>query len=169
MPSTDERTFWLRKIAKLAVDKASGDPAPHKPLLLLVVCELAELGILQGEIIQLSGELVFRFSSYWTVVADRRSQRPEVKMPFYHLKSGGFWMPLDAQDKPAADKRLVTHVLVDPTFLACLHDTEFRRQARLILVTTYFRPHEQVALSALLELEIPSPNVLQDQLPDSPI
>jgi hypothetical protein len=29
-------------MAKLKVDKASGDPVPHKPLLLLVVLELAE-------------------------------------------------------------------------------------------------------------------------------
>jgi len=35
---------WLGKLAHLKVDKARGDPAPHKPLLLLVVLELAEQG-----------------------------------------------------------------------------------------------------------------------------
>jgi hypothetical protein len=28
---------WLGRLSKLRVDRASGDPAPHKPLLLLVV------------------------------------------------------------------------------------------------------------------------------------
>ena len=35
---------WLGKLAPLKVDKARGDPAPHKPLLVLVVLELAEQG-----------------------------------------------------------------------------------------------------------------------------
>ena len=87
-------------------------------------------------------------------------------MPFYHLKSGGFWMPLDAEGKPASDKRVVAQAHIDLIFFECLLEPEFRRQARLILVTAYFRPHEQVALSALLDLEIPSSNVIQDQLPD---
>ena len=40
---------WLGKLAHLKVDKARGDPAPHKPLLLLVVLELAEQGPSFGE------------------------------------------------------------------------------------------------------------------------
>src|SRR4051812_30832234 len=35
---------WMAKLARLKVDKARGDPAPHKPLLLLIVLELAEQG-----------------------------------------------------------------------------------------------------------------------------
>lgn len=33
---------WLAKLAKLRVAWAKGDPAPHKPLLLLAIIELAE-------------------------------------------------------------------------------------------------------------------------------
>ena len=36
--------YWLGKLSNLSVDRASGDPAPHKPLLLLVVLELAQEG-----------------------------------------------------------------------------------------------------------------------------
>jgi putative restriction endonuclease len=36
-------------LARLKVDRASGDPAPHKPLLLLVVLDLAEQGLLPPE------------------------------------------------------------------------------------------------------------------------
>ena len=35
---------WLTKFSKLRVDRARGDPAPHRPLLLLVLCDLAEGG-----------------------------------------------------------------------------------------------------------------------------
>jgi hypothetical protein len=35
----DNAEHWLRRITKLRVDRSRG-PAPHKPLLLLVVLEL---------------------------------------------------------------------------------------------------------------------------------
>jgi putative restriction endonuclease len=56
---------WLGRLAKLKVDKASGDPAPHKPLLLLVVLELAEQGLLPPDELELTPELAFRFATYW--------------------------------------------------------------------------------------------------------
>jgi putative restriction endonuclease len=139
MPTPDDRAFWLRKIGKLAVDKASGDAAPHKPLLLLVVCELAELGVLENEFLILNGELAFHFAGSWSVVASRRSQRPDVRMPFYHLKREGFWQPLDAENRPAVDKKLTTLAHFDTGFRTCLEEPEFRRQVRLLLITSYFR------------------------------
>ena len=66
---------WLGKLAHLKVDKARGDPAPHKPLLLLVVLELAEQGQAFGNILALTPELAFRFCTYWSIVAHRRTQR----------------------------------------------------------------------------------------------
>lgn len=166
MPTPDDRAFWLRKIGKLAVDKASGDPAPHKPLLLLVVCGLAELGVLGNELLLLNGELAFRFAGYWTIVASRRSQRPDVRMPFYHLKREGFWQPLDAENRPAVDKKLSTLARFDVGFRACLEEPEFRRQALLLLITTYFRSQEQVALGSLLDLNIPPQSAVREHLPD---
>ena len=46
----DIAAYWLKGIAKLKVDKASGDPAPHKPLLMLVILDLAGAGLLGQEI-----------------------------------------------------------------------------------------------------------------------
>jgi hypothetical protein len=51
MSAADE---WLGKLAQLKVDKASGDAAPHKPLLLLVVLELAEQGLLPPHELELT-------------------------------------------------------------------------------------------------------------------
>jgi len=36
--------YWFTKFSKLRVDRARGDPAPHKPLLLLVLCDLLGCG-----------------------------------------------------------------------------------------------------------------------------
>ena len=61
------------------VDKAGGDPAPHKLLLLLVVAELAEQVQAFGDILALTPELAFRFRTYWSIVARRRTQAPDVR------------------------------------------------------------------------------------------
>lgn len=42
--------YWLTKLANLRVDRARGAPAPHKALLLLVVLELAEQGLLPADL-----------------------------------------------------------------------------------------------------------------------
>ncbi len=63
--SVDIKAYWLKQIATLKVDKARGDSAPHKPLLLLVVFDLAEERLLEQEILPLTGELAFRFCTYW--------------------------------------------------------------------------------------------------------
>src|SRR5687767_12397161 len=96
----------LAKLAKLKVDRATGDPAPHKPLLLLVVLELAEQGVLAAPVLPLTPELAFRFFTYWSIVAHRRTQRPDIRLPFHHLQSDGFWSALGDDGKPSPDRRL---------------------------------------------------------------
>jgi putative restriction endonuclease len=76
--------YWLAKFSNLRVDRARGDPAPHKPLLLLVMCDLAESGGLR-RVLPLSPELAFRFYSYWNIVAGRRPQHPDVRLPFHRV------------------------------------------------------------------------------------
>ena len=151
----DINAYWLKQVATLKVDKASGDPAPHKPLLLLVIMDLAEQGLLEQEILPLTGELTFRFCTYWTVVADRRKQRPEIRMPFHHLKTGGFWTPLSAEGKPSPDKKLTAYVKLDSSFLKCLHGEDFRGAARRLITANYFSGEERTALCALQDIPVP--------------
>jgi putative restriction endonuclease len=147
---------WLAKLAKLKVDRASGDPAPHKPLLLLVVLELAEQGLLPNQELPLTPELAFRFNTYWSIVASRRKQRPDIRYPFYHLKSDGFLSPLGQGGKPATD-RLDTRLAQMPfDFLNCATDPAWRDQARRILIATYFPHTERVGLYALTGLPVPT-------------
>jgi hypothetical protein len=47
---------WLAKLARLKVYRARGGKAPHKPLLLLVLLELAEQGLLPPAVLPLKPE-----------------------------------------------------------------------------------------------------------------
>jgi putative restriction endonuclease len=147
---------WLAKLAKLKVDRARGDPAPHKPLLLLVILDLAEIGQFPPMPLALTPELAFRFCTYWSVVATRRHQRPDVRYPLYHLKSDGFWSPLGEDGRPTTDRRQARSAMMPADFLAVLSDPAWREQARRILIASYFPPDERIALYTLLGLPVPT-------------
>jgi putative restriction endonuclease len=76
-PVAKDQRYWLHKLATLRIDRARGNPAPHKPLLLLVMMEMAEKGEIKSREVSLSPDLAFRFTVYWSVVANRRKQSPE--------------------------------------------------------------------------------------------
>jgi putative restriction endonuclease len=140
---------WLAKLAKLHVYRTKGGPAPHKPLLLLVVLELAEQGLL-GKELALTPELAFRFYSYWKIVAHRRTQKPDIRLPFYHLKSDGFWSVFDGDCKPATSDRDAAYAMLVTDFLAFAQNPIAREKVRRILIATYFQPGERVALYTLV-------------------
>jgi len=137
MNATTPCDRWLTVAANLKVDRAHGI-APHKPLLLFAVAGLVEEGKLPEPVLPLTGELTFRFLAYWTVVAHRRPQRPDIRLPFYHIKSDGLWTPLDEAGNPPTERRRATQVKLDADFFACLHDEDFRRWFRITLINCYF-------------------------------
>lgn len=138
----------LRTLSHLNIDRAKG-AAPHKPLLLLCLLEIAEEGGLPRKLMPITGELAFRFSGYWSVVAHRRPQRPDMKLPLYHMKSDGFWQPLDVDMNVLRHREMPAYIRIDADFLAAANNPDLRSQARAIIIRTYFEPHEQVALWAL--------------------
>jgi putative restriction endonuclease len=146
---------WLERVADLHVDKARG-AAPHKPLLLLVVLDLLEEGKLDTGLLPRDGTLAFRFSSYWTIVAERRRARPDVKLPFFFMRSDAFWTPLDIDGRPAQARDLAVLAQIDPSFLQCALDAEFRALARRTLIARYFQPQERAMLYGLIGLEPPT-------------
>lgn len=152
---------WLKIAANLRVDRKH-NIAPHKPLLLLVVADLAEEGALTDTELPLTGELTFRFLAFWTVVAERRSQRPDIHLPFYHMRSDGCWVSFDAEGKPAQERRQAVVARLDESFLACLHDAGFRKQLRRVLIARYFTdPGERAALYDLVQLSVPPDDVVR--------
>lgn len=148
--------YWLDKFSKLRLDRARGDLAPHKPLLLLCVSDLAEQGLLPLEVLPLSPELAYRFHTYWTVVAGRRAQRPDVRLPFHHLSSDGIWSVIDDRGQPSIDRKLTKYARLPRDLVAFLEDPANRDKARHLLIAKYFRPSEQVALYEMIGLPLPS-------------
>jgi putative restriction endonuclease len=153
---------WLKVISNLRVDR-KGSIAPHKPLLLLVLAELAEQGKLSAKILPLTGELVFRFLAYWTVVVERRPQRPDIHLPFYHMRSDGCWKPLDESGQPTLERRRAIAAEMDDAFLACLNNAEFRLQMRRIIIAKYFTDYtERAGLYQLVGLPVPPDTIVKE-------
>jgi putative restriction endonuclease len=148
------REQWLEKLGNLRIDRQKG-PAPHKPLLLLVVLELAEQKQLPPEVLPLTPELAFKFSSLRTIVAHRRTQGPQVRLPFHHLQSDGVWIALGEDGKPSPDDHLTRCARLSPDFVACVNDPKFREQGRRILIAKYFQPDERLALYSLFGMPVP--------------
>lgn len=153
---------WLKVVSNLRVDR-KGTIAPHKPLLLLVLAELAQQNKLTTRILPLTGELVFRFLAYWTVVAERRLQRPDIHLPFFHMRSDGCWTPLDEDGRPTLERRRAVAADLDETFLACLNNADFREQMRRILIAKYFLDFaERTALYQLVGLPVPPDAIVRE-------
>jgi putative restriction endonuclease len=151
-----DQKYWLYKLSKLRIDRAHyGNPAPHKPLLLLVILEMAERGEIVEYGVQLSPDIAYRFSIFWSIVAHRRKQPPEVRLPFHHLGSDGFWQPITADGRVSSDKKLTTKIIIDESFFGYLSDQIFRDRARRVLIETepYFMTEEKVALYSMFNIK----------------
>jgi putative restriction endonuclease len=151
-----EWTRWLNVLSNLH----TATEAPHKPLLLLVACDLAEEGKLVGGILPRNGDLVFRFSSYWRIVAERRRTKYDVRLPFFHLRTEKVWKPLEADGRPAEDRNRAVLAQLDASFLVCLSNADFRTLARRTLIAKYFEPHERAELYSLVEIEVPPNDIV---------
>jgi putative restriction endonuclease len=149
------QSCWLHKLATLQIDRSRGDPAPHKPFLLLVVLEMADRGEATGSELLLPPDLAFRFSLFNSVIADRKRPPLDLRLPFHHLRTSGIWQPLMADGKPSPHRNLTVKVRFDESFLVCLRNSEFREKAKRVLIETppYFRPEERIALYAMLRLK----------------
>lgn len=155
---------WLAALGRLRIDR-KGNPAPHKPLLLLTVIEMVEKGVITDPLLPYSGELSFRFLALWPIVAARRTQPPEIWMPFFHLKTSGIWTPLDSGGNETEERRRVASARIDPDFFACLQDADFRQQLRLVLIDRYFTdPNERTALAEFANVRLEEVQALKDEV-----
>ena len=143
--STDTLQKYVQKMKRLRVDRAHG-VAPHKPLLLLAVIELIERGQIRDNKIPLSPDLAETFIKYWSKVTDRK---PNIALPFFHLKSDGFWhfhpnagyeKALDVADRITAISRLrevIAYVSLDDDLFVLLTDASNREIIRQTLIYVY--------------------------------
>lgn len=86
---------WLEKLYNLHRDKRGSHERPHKPTLLLSIIDLLDRGIIAGNQVPLSEELVATFKRYFAVVR-KEDDQPTIQNPFFHLCGDKFWQLVPA-------------------------------------------------------------------------
>ncbi|TWU02715.1 HNH endonuclease [Stieleria varia] len=160
---TNQLAGIIKKLAKLRVDRSKG-VAPHKPLLLLVMLELAKSGLLVTQELSLTPDIAFRFSVYWSIVAHRRTQPPDVRLPFHHTRSSKLWTTLKADGTESMHCDSTTTIRLSDEFFVALQSADFRQAAGYTLISNYFEHAEQVALYELTGIEPPEDSTVLDDL-----
>jgi putative restriction endonuclease len=155
MASAELVKKWLGKLTLL--NPASGrrqcrGKAPHKPLLLLCLVDMAEAGELTGRTFTRTANLVLRFKEYGALVSERWPTRLDLRMPFFYLRTQGFWQGFTLEMAPAQSPESCFVCELNQEFFELLGDVDFRLKARLLLVSRYFEPRERVALLESLDL-----------------
>ena len=146
---------WLGKLAKLNPATGNGacrGRAPHKPLLLLCLLDMAEAGELRARSFTRTAGLVLRFKTYGALVTERWPTRLDLRKPFYHLKTQGFWIAYTMDMRPAQSSESCFVCEIDDEFFQLMGNADFRLKARLLLISRYFEPKERVALLESLGL-----------------
>ena len=155
---------YMDKFADLSLDKSAARwtalttyQAPHKPLLLLSVCDLFAEGYIEKNLIEPSQELAEVFTLYWSRVMppDRRGN---MALPFFHLKSEKFWhlLPLPGKEAYVESakqirsmnelRETVIGAQLDEDLYALLRLEPSRNELRRVLIEKYFTPEAQAAL-----------------------
>ncbi|MDP2784139.1 MAG: HNH endonuclease [Sulfurimicrobium sp.] len=156
---------WLNRLAKLRVDRASKNPAPHKPLLLLAILDQIEDSTIASNIVRLTPELAFRFLGYWEVVSSRGRSVGRAELPFFHLQSDGFLRHVAISGLEAALgsirptsvellNKVISHAELPEDFFELMRNKDHRDAARKILISGgWFFPEEKIKLLAMLGLD----------------
>jgi putative restriction endonuclease len=146
---------WLGKLTKLNPASGRGQcwgKAPHKPLLLLCLVDMAEAGELTGRTFTRTANLVLRFKEYGALVSERWPTRLDLRMPFFYLRTQGFWQGFTLEMVSAQAPESCFVCELNEEFFDLLGDPDFRLKARLLLVSRYFESRERVALLESLGL-----------------
>lgn len=158
-------TIYAQRFSKLVADRvplrypvATLRRAPHKSLLLLAVLDLFAEGRVASNLIELNPDLGETFTLYWAKVMPP-DQRGNIALPFFHLRSSGFWHLLPRPNMEtvlAASKQIksigqlqgaVLGARLDEDLYALLRVRETREQLRAVLIGAYFAPDFQPALA----------------------
>ena len=81
---TDLLSIYIKKLTHLKVDRSKGQPAPHKPLLLLSIIQEFEIGNVSVNKIYITAELVARFKDNFRRMVQVEKFVPNFALPFYH-------------------------------------------------------------------------------------
>jgi putative restriction endonuclease len=82
---------YIKKLSRLRTAKIHGFSAPHKPVLLLAIITRIEKGEIENNKIYIDPDLVATFKDLWHRLVHSTTFSANFSLPFYHLKSDGFW------------------------------------------------------------------------------
>ena len=172
LPAENSLSRYLHKFAHLRTDRSRGwttvtqGQAPHKPILLLSVLDLFAQGHVTANLIEITPELGELFAAYWTKVLPER--RGSLALPFFHLRTSGFWHLLPQPGQEAAlqatrqvDRlnllgKLILGARLDGELFQLLQTAETRSILRTALIQAYFAPQVHSELLALGEINLQS-------------
>jgi putative restriction endonuclease len=164
-------THYLHKFSHLRTDRTGGwtvatqGQAPHKPILLLSVLDLFAQGRITANLIVITPELGELFAAYWSKVMPPE-RRGNMALPFFHLRSSGFWhlLPQPGQEAALAAVRqvdtlnqlgrLILGARLDDDLFQLLQTVESRDALRTILIQTYFAPEYHPVFLELGEINL---------------
>jgi len=144
----EQLSYFLKKFSRLKLGHSKGAPAPHKPILLLSIIQGIEAGEIIENRIYITPELVSRFKDLFRVFGG--SFVANFSLPFYHLKSSGFW---HLQTHPGKEilltkslsirsfahlKEVVAYASLDDVLFALLLQPDARDALKQCLLQTYF-------------------------------
>lgn len=148
--------IYVERFAKLRSDSSPSrwpantfHRAPHKPLLLLAVMDLIAEGTIATNLIEVTPDLGELFTLYWARSMPP-DQRGNLALPFFHLKSDGFWHLMPQSGKEAIVetisqiryvnqlRELVIGAKLDEELYQLLRDEKAREQLRALVIETYF-------------------------------
>ncbi|MBI4531777.1 MAG: HNH endonuclease [Candidatus Latescibacteria bacterium] len=155
---------YIKRFAKLHTDTSSArwsattrHQAPHKPLLLLSVIDLFAQGSITTNLIELTPDLGELFTLYWARVMPP-DQHGNLALPFFHLKSDGFWHLIPRSGKEAVLaaaqqirslnqlRETIFGAKLDEELYTLLGIEEIRHLLRTMLIETYFSSDVQPKL-----------------------
>lgn len=153
--------IWLERLYNLRRDKRGSHERPHKPALLLSIIDLLDRGVLTGNQVPLSDELVTTFKRYFEVVR-REDDQPTIQNPFFHLCGDKFWQLLPAPGETAIYRegaaagapsvaelrRRVDHGRFDDGFWQLMGEPIARHQLREAIIARYF-PDDRAKLASV--------------------
>jgi putative restriction endonuclease len=147
--------YYLRLFSHLRTDRTGGwneatcNQAPHKPFLLLSVLDLFSQGDIRTNFIQITPELGEIFAAYWSKVMPIE-RRGNFALPFFHLRSSGFWhlAPVPGEEAVVKQARqidtltrlrkIILGVQLDDELYELLQSKENRIIFRTAIIQSYF-------------------------------
>lgn len=147
---------YIEKFQRLKTAVVKGRARPHKPILLLAIISMVENNRIEKNQIFYDQPLLELFQRYFQIVrSDDDALNP--LLPFFHLRSDGFFHHKVSQGQSAVYKAIQTpksvkqlseviaHAFLDDELYVHLQDMEARTILRETLIRRYFKPlHDEL-------------------------